>query len=312
MLSIVIPTRDTCALTLACLRSVTADPRGQRAELILVDDGGTDDTVARVREQFPQVRIVSLPSPAGFTKAANAGLCVATGDVLLLLNSDTETQPGALDALCDAFMQDSRLGIAGAQLVYPSGRPQWSAAQSLPGPLWLFAQASGLALAVSRLPGYRRLKPLTSGDRRVAWVTGAALTIRRDLWLQCGPLDERFRFYAQDLDLCARASAAGWTVAVVGSALVRHHQGATVAATSNGRHRQDASLLWCDLVRWVAKHRGPAQARRAARAIGLGARLRLLARRTSSWCLRGETRTNWTDDSRALGAAMTALREATR
>jgi GT2 family glycosyltransferase len=312
VLSIVIPSRDTCALTLACLRSVAAAADGLRLELILVDDGSRDDTRARVRVEFPAVRIIRHDIALGFTQAANAGLRAATGARLLLLNSDTEVQRAALHALTSAFDREAQLGVAGAQLLNPDGSAQWSGSHSVPGAFWLFAQASGVATLIATLPGYRRLKPLGHGDRTVAWVSGAALAFRREVWDQCGPLDERFQLYAQDLDLCARAGDAGWTVGIVGGFTVTHHQGATVAQLSAARVRQEPSLLWSDLVRWTEKAYGHARARRAIRAIEAGAKLQLLVRWMLSRSMRGERRLRWSAQSDAIGAALRAMRAGTR
>ncbi len=283
----VIPSRDTAELTLSCLAALEAAAYPE-LEILLVDDGSTDGTEERVRARFPAVRVLSHETPRGFTHAANLGLGAARGEILLLLNSDTEIEPPALAALAAAFAADHRLGIAGARLFFPDGRPQWSGGPE-PGLAWLFGLASGLPRLAAGLPGYRRLRPVSGSapsavpPMTVDWVTGAALALRRQVWQEVGPLDPRFRFYAQDLDLCLRARAAGWEVRVLPEVEVRHHQGGTITAADGaagggavgGEHPE---LLWTDLLRWAAKHRGPAWARRARRLMCLGARLRLAGR----------------------------------
>ena len=88
----------------------------------------------------------------------------------------------------------------------------------------------------------------------VDWVSGAAMAIRRDVWDAAGPLDERFRFYCQDIELCVRARKAGWRVAVVGDARVVHAIGGTVAGNRALRH--DPERLWPDLLDWGSAHYG--------------------------------------------------------
>lgn len=286
-LSVVIPSRDTAELTLSCLAALEAAAYPE-LEILLVDDGSVDRTAERVRARFPAVRVLSHEAPRGFTHAANLGLGAARGEILLLLNSDTEIEPPALAALAAAFAADRRLGIAGARLFFPDGTPQWSGGAE-PGLAWLFGLASGLPRLVAGLPGYRRLRPVSgSAPSAVApmtvdwvavdWVTGAALALRRRVWQEVGPLDPRFRFYAQDLDLCLRARAAGWEVRVLPEVEVRHHQGGTITAAGGAAGGEHPELLWTDLLRWAAKHRGPAWARRARRLMCLGARLRLAGR----------------------------------
>ena len=276
MLSVVIPSHDTRELTLRCLESLARSTRSN-TEVILVDDGSRDGTAEAVAARFPSVRVLRNESAAGFTRAANRGLQAAQGDVLLLLNSDTEVE--GLDALLGRFATEPRLGVIGAALHYPDGTPQWSGGDE-PSLLWLFGLASGIPPLLARLPLYRRAKPLTPevGPRRVGWVTGAALAIRREAWVQAGPLDERFRLYAQDLDLCLRVRQAGWEIEVAPEFRVLHHHGATIGAQASALGRQNLELLWTDLLRWARKHKGERWAANARTALRWGALLRLAGR----------------------------------
>ncbi len=307
-LSIVVPSRDTRALTIRCLASIEAAARVADSEIILVDDGSGDDTAAEVRVRFPGVRVVRHEVPRGFTAAANTGLRLASGAVRLLLNSDTELRPGGLDVLIEAFDADPSLGIAGAQLAYPDGAAQWSGGRA-PGLAWLFAEASGLAGALARLPGYRRLRPLDRrADRDVDWVTGAALAMRRDVWEAVGPLDEAFGLYGQDLDFCLRAGDRGWRVRIAAGFRVLHHHGATVARVFGRPGRQHVPAKWTDLRRWAEKRRGPAYARRVAWAIAAGAALRLAGRRVLTPAVPAPRRDRWLGETHELRLALAALR----
>jgi GT2 family glycosyltransferase len=273
---VVVPTHSTRDLTLRCLESLRSQRPGPD-EVIVVDDASEDDTVQEVRRHFPEALVLERRARGGFTAAANQGMAAAGGDVLLLLNSDTEVLPGGLAALRRAFEEASSLGIAGGQLSYPDGAPQWSGGDE-PGLLWGFSLSSGLATGLGRLPGYRSLRPVrgSAGDRRsVAWVTGAALACRRTVWHDVGPLDESFRFYCQDLDFCLRARRAGWEVAVLPSFRVVHVHGATIDKDRGTVGRQHPELLWTDLVRWARKRRGARSARRLRNVLVVGAHLRL-------------------------------------
>jgi GT2 family glycosyltransferase len=250
-------------------------------EVILVDDAGDDGTAEAALALAPRPLVIRTPSPLGFTGAANLGLAAARGDVVLLLNSDTEVAPGALAALAAAFAADPRLGAAGAALAYPDGRAQWSGGRAPTLP-WLFGLGSGLPALLGRLPFYRRLRPPGAAPANVEWVTGAALAIRRAALAEAGFLDERFRFYAQDLDLCLRLAAAGWRLALLPDVKVMHHHGATIARAGEAAGAQHPELLWTDLLRWAEKHRGAAWATRARRALTAGATLRLAGRRLAA------------------------------
>src|ERR1044072_1481436 len=143
--SVVVPTHDTRELVLACLAALAAQqpPSEVIKEVIVVDDGSRDGHADAIGPSYPAVRLPGHERALGFTAAANAGAALATGDLLLLLNSDTEPAPGAVSALLAAFRDDARLGVAGALLVYPDGTPQWSGGRA-PDARWLFALGSGL------------------------------------------------------------------------------------------------------------------------------------------------------------------------
>jgi N-acetylglucosaminyl-diphospho-decaprenol L-rhamnosyltransferase len=272
-LSIVIPTHDTRELTLRCLDALFASPVAGM-EVILVDDASRDGTAEAVAARHRPVTVLRNGEPARFTRSANRGLAAATGEILLLLNSDTEVEAGGLARLVELFAREPALGIAGALLHYPDGSPQWSGGRE-PTLAWFFALTSGLPALLAKLPFYRRARPLAP-DRplEMDWVTGAAMAFRRPVWETVGPLDEGFRFYAQDLDFCLRARRAGFTVEVRPEVRVLHHHGATIGRSSGARGRQHPELLWDDLLRWARKHHGPAWAARAEIALRAGDRLR--------------------------------------
>jgi GT2 family glycosyltransferase len=308
-ISVVVATRDTRELTLSCLAHL-AEARPAAAEAIVVDDGSGDGTAEAIGASYPGVKLLRHPSSRGFTAAVNAGAAVAAGELLLLLNSDTEIAADALGALADAFGRDSRLGVAAPLLFYGDGRPQWSGG-ALPGRLWLLALGSGLGHRLGSLRPWRAWRPV-SGHRPgpVDWVPGAALAIRRGLWESLGGFDPRFALYAQDLDLCVRVRAAGWGIAVVSRSRVVHHHGATVAETSGvTSERHNAALLWSDLVLWTAKHRGPRAARTAARLLRLGGAVQRALLRLDG--VRGtEARSRGRLERRALLGAAAAVRAA--
>jgi GT2 family glycosyltransferase len=244
-LSVVIPTFNTAQMTLRCCRAVLASLPAD-SEVIVADDGSTDGTANLLGREAPQVHVVRLESNRGFAPAANRGVAAAQGSIILLLNSDAIVDPDAIAALFDAFA-DTNLGVAGARLLNPDRTPQWSggAAPTLPWMIGVVSGAGRLARLVRR--GVRV-------QREVDWVSGAAMAFRREVWTQAGPLDERFRFYCQDIEFCLRARDAGWRVAVIEEARVVHAIGATVAADSALHH--DPERLWPDLLTWGGRRYG--------------------------------------------------------
>jgi len=304
LLSVVIPTRDTLELTERCLVSLREGGETP-VDVIVVDDASSDGTASAIRADHPEVTVVETGRNLGFSRAVNLGVERTSGDVVLVLNSDTEVLKGALAALAGAFADDRTLGIGGAELQDPDGTPQWRAGR-WPTTSWLLAQASGLGSITSRLPGRHRVGSsgaTTSGA--VDWVSGAAMAVRREVWESRGPFDAGYRFYCQDLDLCASAQRAGWSVAVIPGFRVLHHHGATISELDGASDSFHPAHLWSDLIRFTDKHEGPGAARRAAAALKAGARLRLAGRAVAG--VFSQDREMWERESKAFREGLAAI-----
>ncbi len=106
-ISVVIPTHKNRERTLRCLAALwLCNPHPD--EVIVVDDGSDDNTAHSVLRKYPRHIVVRLPSKQGFTAAANHGLSRASGDLLLLLDNDTEVDPSAIGAIVNAFEANQR------------------------------------------------------------------------------------------------------------------------------------------------------------------------------------------------------------
>jgi GT2 family glycosyltransferase len=281
----------------------------------VVDDASRDGTVQAVRDGFPGVQLRVHQHGRGFSAAANHGLREALGrgehDLFLVLNDDTRVYPGALAALCQSFDDDPRLGIGGANLRFPDGTAQWSGG-SQPNLRWLLALASGIPRLLETLPMYRQHYPVVPRSKddlplRMDWVTGAALTARRQVLEEVGLFDEGFAFYCQDLDLCLRAGRQGWRVCLLPRVVVMHHQGATIGRSKAAvEQRQRPDLLWPDLLRWARRDRGRTWAACGRGLLALGAVARMAARWASSPFVTPETRRRWHAEHHAVLLALRA------
>jgi len=304
LLSVVIPTRDTLELTRRCLVSLREGGETP-VDVIVVDDASSDGTASAIRAEHPEATVIETGRNLGFSRAVNLGVERTSGDIVLVLNSDTEVLKGALAAMAGAFTDDRSLGIGGAELQDPDGTPQWRAGR-WPTTIWLLAQASGLGSIVSRLPGRHRVGSSGAGScGAVDWVSGAAMAIRREVWDSRGPFDVGYRFYCQDLDLCASARKAGWSVAVIPGFRVLHRLGATISESYGASGTFHPAHLWSDLVRFTAKHEGPEKARRAAGALKAGAWLRLIGRTIAAPF--STDREAWTRDTNAFREGLAAV-----
>jgi len=273
-------------MTLRCCRAVLASLPPE-SEVIVADDGSTDGTAELFAREAPTVRIVQLESNRGFAPAANRGVAASSGRIILLLNSDAIVDADALAAFLAAFAADGKLGVAGSRLLNPDRTPQWSGGAA-PTLAWMIGVVSGAGHLA------RFVRRGVHVPRDVDWVSGAAMAFRRQVWDAAGPLDERFRFYCQDIELCVRARDAGWRVEVIEEARVIHAIGGTVAAVSALHH--DPERLWPDLLTWGGRRYGPRWMLIARTVLMMTAALRIAGR-----AIRGR-------DNAAFIRAMKAIR----
>ena len=197
----------------ACLLSLGEQP-GLSLEIVVVDNASGDGTVERLREAFPQARVVANETNRGFAAACNQGLALASGRYRLLLNPDTWVPPGGLAELVAWADQHPRAGLVGPQLRYPDGRLQYSCRHfpTLTAGLLRNTLLGRLFPHAASVSDYLMADWDHAQARKVDWVSGAAMLIRRELYEQIGPLDEGFFWGSEDVDYCWRAPQAGWEV----------------------------------------------------------------------------------------------------
>jgi N-acetylglucosaminyl-diphospho-decaprenol L-rhamnosyltransferase len=201
---------------LACLEAIerTAPPDLEH-EILVLDNASDDGSTEAVRALNRDIRLISLDRREG--KAANDSRLIeeARGEFCLLLNEDSELQPGAVPALLGALRSDRQAAVAGAQLLAPDGRPVPCA--------WRLPDA-GTVLA-GALFLHRRLTVESGGDatRPVGWVQSSAMLVRREAALQVGGLDPDFFVYSDETDFCKRLTDVGWRILYVPSARAIHH-----------------------------------------------------------------------------------------
>src|SRR5579862_1363354 len=146
--SVIIFTRDTCALTLGAVRSVAETRCEYATEIIVVDNGSTDGTPEVLPREFPEVRYIRSEKNLGFAGANNRGVREASGEFVLLLNSDARLQPDSLPTAVAWMRAHPGCGVAGAQLLNPDGSRQNS-----------IANYPSLATELLNKPLLRRLFP---------------------------------------------------------------------------------------------------------------------------------------------------------
>lgn len=200
-------------------------------EVVVVDNGSTDDSLERLTSSSPDVRVQPTGRNLGYGGGANYGASQTTGELLLVCNPDLVLQAGALGAMVARLASDKSLGLVGPALIsssgtlHPSGRDFPTLRRSS------FQAAVGVLFpenAHSRR--YREANRARAATGIVDWVTGTCFLVRRQAFDAVGGFDDRYFMYVEEVDLCWRLAKAGWRTAYEPSARVLHLAGISTAA----------------------------------------------------------------------------------
>ncbi len=214
-LSVIVINWNTRELLRSCLASLRASLAESTLthEVIIVDNGSADGSAAMVAAEFPEFRLLANADNRCYAEGNNQGLALATGDFQLLLNSDTEVPPGALDTLVRFLREHPNAGAVAPALEFPNGELQISV-RGFPTPAALFGDLTGLGRLFPRsaLGGYRLRDLPLDRPTQVDQPMASAFLIRREALAQVGAFDEQFPLFFNDVDLCYRLKQAGWEV----------------------------------------------------------------------------------------------------
>lgn len=295
-LSIVIVSWNTRELTLRCLAALGDAVGALSAEVIVVDNGSTDDTPAAIRAQFPAVRLVEPGRNLGFSGGSNVGLALARGRFVCLLNPDTAPRRAALAALVAFLVAHPAVGAVGPRLLNPDGSEQAVGFRypSLAQIALDFFPLGG-RFAETRLNGRY---PDAPRDRPfpIDFPLGACILARRAAVEASGPLDEGFFMYSEEVDWCRRMQAGGWPIWCVPTAEVIHYGGQSTA--------QQSARMFVELqrsrLRYYRRYHRPAFVA-AARLLTRVAMLKEVMSGWRAYRRGGLSRDRWRERTRAAG-----------
>jgi GT2 family glycosyltransferase len=190
-------------------------------ETIVIDDASTDDSVALIESHYPDVRLIVNRKNMGFVASCNAAADVADGRILVLLNSDTEPEPGWLEALAKAVVANPQAAIVASKLLLFDEREKIHSAGDLMG--------------VDGIPINRGVWQIDrsqfDGETAIFSGCAGASAYRRDVWEALGGFDEDFWMYLEDVDLAFRARLLGWETIFAPEARIYHHLSANAGDT---------------------------------------------------------------------------------
>lgn len=193
-------------------------------EVLVVDQASDNQEGRELQKRFPWIQIIQSESNLGFTGGNNLALQQSTGELVLLLNNDTEVPTGFLEPLVHAFQSDPRLGITSPKILYfqTANLIQYAGCDDL-NPYTMRGSTRG----------YHEIDEGQHDEARfVHFAHGAAMMIRSDVFKEIGLLADQFFVYYEELDFCKRARAAGWSIKYVPESNVFHKESVTMGKNS--------------------------------------------------------------------------------
>lgn len=215
-----------------CIQSLIEQTYGNM-EIIIVDNGSTDDSIDYLNSNFKGLIIVKNPENLGFAGGVNSGIRESRGSFILTLNNDAWADCHCVEHLLSEMMSENRIGMCAAKMLFPDNR----------------INSAGICISRSGAAWDRGMFEVDEGqyDRReeiFGPCAGAAL-YRCSMFKEIGLFDEDFFLYMEDVDLAFRAHLAGWKCMFVPDAVVYHHHGGTAGFMSDLTiYYGNRNILW--------------------------------------------------------------------
>jgi GT2 family glycosyltransferase len=210
--SVIVVNRNGLRYLQTCLEALLAQEVEGGFEVVMVDNGSTDGSVADVRERWPQVRVIEAGTNLGFAGGNNLGMRQARGRHLVLLNNDTRVRQGWLQALVSASEADRQVGAVASKLVY----------MDRPG----IIQNAGSLVLTDGSGGDRGSgeedRGQYDGREEVFAACGCGVLYTRAMLEDVGMFDETFFLYYEDTDLSWRIQLRGWRILYEPAAVIEH------------------------------------------------------------------------------------------
>lgn len=183
-----------------------------RIEVMVVDNASTDSTVRIVSERFPDVELIASPRNLGFARANNLAIRRADAHFIALVNADAVLERTWLERMVDGMSSDPAIAVGGCKIYYPDG----------------LLQHVGGIIHGNGLTDHQGAFEADVGQydepQDVDYVTGAAVMLRREALCELGALPEEYFLYYEEVELCVRASKAGYRVVCFPGAVATHHE----------------------------------------------------------------------------------------
>ena len=230
------------------------------ADIVVADNASTDDSVAFMREHFPEIRLIENGSNGGFATGYNLAMRQIEAQYFVLLNSDIEVTPQWIEPVIALMDADPQIAACQPKILSYYDRTKFEYAGASGG----FIDRYGYPFCRGRVFQHLEEDRGQYNDScEVFWATGACMFVRADLYLQHGGLDDSFFAHMEEIDFCWRMKNLGYRIYCCPQSTVYHIGGGTLPKSSSRKtylnFRNNLSLLYKNLpksrVLWVIAYR---------------------------------------------------------
>ena len=199
------------------------------AQVIVADNGSTDDSVAFLQRQYPDIQLIQLDKNYGFAGGYNMALQQVEADYYVLLNSDVECTPHWIEPVVEMMESQPQVAVAQPKLLMYDQKDTFEYAGGAGG----YIDRYGYPFCRGRLFSTLEKDHGQYDDPcDIFWATGAAMFVRASVWKELGGLDADFFAHMEEIDFCWRTHLAGYRVAYCPSSVVYHVGGGTLPKSS--------------------------------------------------------------------------------
>ena len=195
------------------------------ADVIVVDNGSSDDSLKVLAEEFPSVKVIAFDTNYGFAEGYNRALALVEHEFVVLLNSDVATTTGWIESLRAELIENPDVAACQPKIMAVDAPEKFEYAGACGG----YIDRNGYPYCRGRIFGHVETdngqydEPID-----VAWASGAAFMVRRKVYLEVGGLDSAFFAHMEEIDLCWRMRLNGWRLRAIPSAKVYHLGGGSL------------------------------------------------------------------------------------
>jgi GT2 family glycosyltransferase len=238
-ISVIVLMHNQIPMTMRCLTALSDAVAGLDHEVILLDNGSTQDTIPlnKCDRLFHRFQMPRSEENVSFSAGNNRCVREASGRWLLFLNNDVFLHRESVRRLLVPLLEKEGTGITGGKLLFPGGTAVQHA--GIGQMLWAHPSNYGVG-AYSEDPRLQR-------RRECFAMTGAMLSVDREIFEKVGGFDERYIWGTEDIDLCLKVRAAGWKATYCPDAVAIHHGSATLKGSKRCEHENNCRLyrqLW--------------------------------------------------------------------